>query len=128
MDRGLNYDFWGPQTLNTVLLSTSFSDDPPQISDRSCGKTKWTMDLKISGFSYLANSYYHSKKEKNRRRAAVHIPRVDMEWLSGSLIFIYHVDIFILYYLPYMHFKFAEITVKKWGAKDFTYAGPRLLF
>ena len=42
------------------------------------------MNLKISGFLYLINSYYHSEKEKNPRRAAVHIPDpgVDiMEWL-----------------------------------------------
>ena len=85
MDRGLNNDFWGPQTLNIDCDVALFSDDHPQISDRSCGKTKWTMNLKISQFSYLINSYYHSKKEKNPRCAAVHIPGVDMEWLTCRL-------------------------------------------
>ena len=47
-------------------------------------KTKWAMMLKISGFSYLINIYHHTKKEKNPRGTAVHIPGVDMECLCSQ--------------------------------------------
>ena len=61
----------------------------PQISNRSCGKTKWTFISKFQDFhiSSIATSTpkKKKKKKKNPRRAAVQIPGVDMEWLSCEI-------------------------------------------
>ena len=83
--RGSSFDFKGPQTLKVVLYC-HFIDETPWICERALQKTKRTIVLKLSGFSYLINTNFLWKQEKIWRGCAAQVCGVDMEWPSSSSV------------------------------------------